>query len=242
MIKIAICDDDLDDLKNIVILINQYCTEKFSDISCTAYQSPLELLSVIEKGEKYDIIFLDVLMPGENGIETAREIRNIDNNVKIIFLTSSPEFAVTSYTVKAFYYQLKPVWKENFFRLMEQVRLELNSEKESGLLVKCKNGIARIAFKELEYCEVIGKSIYFHMANGSEKECCGSLKDISKELLSQPAFIQPHRSYIINMDFIQSLSYKCIELACLQQIPIPRGKYNEIKSAFMEYSFPEDSL
>ena len=60
-------------------------------------------------------------MPGENGIEAAREIRQYDSNVKIIFLTSSAEFAVQSYTVGAYFYQLKPIWPESFFRLMDSV-------------------------------------------------------------------------------------------------------------------------
>ena len=73
---------------------------------------------------RFDILLLDVIMPGENGIDAAREIRRYDNNVKIIFLTSSAEFAVESYTVGAYFYQLKPIWEESFFRLMDSVIAE----------------------------------------------------------------------------------------------------------------------
>ena len=101
MLKIAFCDDDLEILKELGILLDKYKTERDEDLTCTVFQSPLELLAAIEKGFSFDILFLDILMPGENGIETAKEIRQYDNNMKIIFLTSSPEFAVQSYTVKA---------------------------------------------------------------------------------------------------------------------------------------------
>lgn len=60
-------------------------------------------------------------MPGENGIEAATEIRKYDKNVKIIFVTSSSEFAVQSYVIGAYYYQLKPIWAESFFRLLDSV-------------------------------------------------------------------------------------------------------------------------
>ena len=72
-------------------------------------------MAEVEKGTRFDIILLDVLMPGENGMAAAREIREYDSNVKIIFLTSSTEFAVESYAVDAWYYQLKPIRREDFF-------------------------------------------------------------------------------------------------------------------------------
>ena len=90
MLKIAFCDDDLEILKELGILLDKYKKERDEDLTCTVFQSPLELLAAIEKGFSFDILFLDILMPGENGIETAKEIRQYDNNMKIIFLTSSP--------------------------------------------------------------------------------------------------------------------------------------------------------
>lgn len=115
MIQIGFCDDDPSVLDELHELLGSYRAERNADIAPTAFQSPFELLASIEKGARFDILLLDVLMPGENGIEAAREIRQYDSNVKIIFLTSSAEFAVQSYTVGAYFYQLKPIWPESFF-------------------------------------------------------------------------------------------------------------------------------
>ena len=120
MTKVAFCDDDLSILNEINVLLDKYRVERNRDIRYAAFQSPLELLAEIEKGMRFDILFLDVIMPGENGIEVAREIRKFDTNVKIVFLTSSEEFAVQSYTVGAYFYQLKPIWEESFYRLMDE--------------------------------------------------------------------------------------------------------------------------
>ena len=117
MTKVAFCDDDLSVIETISVLINQYRVKRNLEIEYAAFQSPLELLAEIEKGMRFDVLFLDVVMPGENGIEVAKEIRQYDNNTKIIFLTSSEEFAVQSYTVGAYFYQLKPIWEESFARL-----------------------------------------------------------------------------------------------------------------------------
>ncbi|MBR3769625.1 MAG: response regulator, partial [Lachnospiraceae bacterium] len=104
MIKVAFCDDDLSVLNQLNTLIDKYRVERNQDIVYADFNSPLELMAQIEKGLRLDVLFLDVVMPGENGIEVAREIRQYDTNMKIIFLTSSAEYAVESYAVGAYFY------------------------------------------------------------------------------------------------------------------------------------------
>lgn len=97
MKKIAFCDDDISILQELQTLLDQYCADRDEEINCAMFHSPLELLHAVEHGTRLDILFLDVMMPAENGIDAASEIRKFDKNVKIIFLTSSTEFAVQSY-------------------------------------------------------------------------------------------------------------------------------------------------
>lgn len=201
------------------------------------FHSPLDLIAEIERGIRFDILFLDVLMPGENGIDVATEIRNYDKNAKIIFLTSSAEFAVQSYTVNAFYYQLKPICEESFFRLMDAVLSQCKKEQASSLILHCKNGITRINPTQLEYCEVIHRTLFIHLTSGKVLECSGSLNELAGQLVPYGSFLRPHRSYLVNLEYIQNLSYHAITMSCLAEIPIPRGKYNEIKNAFLEYAF-----
>ncbi len=240
MIKIAFCDDDRDVLNDLHRLLALYRAEKNMEIDDSSFRSPLDLIAEIERGSRYDILFLDVLMPGENGIDAATEIRNYDKNAKIIFLTSSSEFAVQSYTVNAFYYQLKPLYTENFYRLMDSVLSLCKKEQASSLVLHSKNGITRIKPAQLEYCEVIHRTLFIHLVSGKVLECTGSLDELSKQLISYGSFLRPHRSYLVNLEYIQNLSYRAITMSCLAEIPIPRGKYNEIKNAFLEYAFLTD--
>lgn len=96
MLKIAFCDDENQETRRLEALLEEYAADRGQDFAHTSYQSPVELMAEVEKGTRFDIILLDVLMPGENGMAAAREIREYDSNVKIIFLTSSTEFAVES--------------------------------------------------------------------------------------------------------------------------------------------------
>lgn len=237
MINLAVCDDELSELKEVCTLLDQYREERNHEIAYTVFQSPLDLLTEIERGIQFDILLLDVIMPGENGIEAATEIRNYDNNVKIIFLTSSSEYAVQSYTVGAYFYQLKPIWHESFFCLMDSVIADCKKEQTKKLILRCKNGITQIDFRHLEYCEVIHRTLFIHLTSGKVLESVGSLEELSRQLESYRVFFRPHRSYLINLEYVKNLSCRAITMSCLTEIPIPRGKYHEIKEAFFEYAF-----
>ena len=178
MLKVAFCDDDPVLMNEMKILFDQYYGEDNRKITCTVFHSSVELLVEIEKGTHFDILFLDIIMPGQNGMSAAREIRQYDHTVKIIFLTSSSEFAVESYMVDAFFYYVKPIEVEAFRRLMDSAVSECGREKQDSLILRCKNGITRIVLKELIYCEVIGRTLVFHTENGINYESIGSLDDV----------------------------------------------------------------
>lgn len=237
MIKIAFCDDEMEVLHQMNGLLDRYRVERNEDITYAAFQSPFELLTEIEKGIRPDILFLDVVMPGQNGMDVAKEIRQYDTNVKIIFLTSSPEFAVESYTVGAYFYQLKPIWEESFFRLMDSVLSECEKKKKNSLILHSKDGITRINLQQLEYCEVLGRKLLFHLENGAVLEGAGSLDDLAGQLMQYCNFFRPHRSFLVNMEYIQNISSRSIKMVNDAVIPIPHGKCSEIKNTYMEYAF-----
>lgn len=242
MIKIAFCDDDVSILDELRELLDQYRVECGQEMEYAAFQSQLELLSAIEGGSRFDILLLDVIMPGGTGIDAAAEIRNYDSNVKIIFLTSSTEYAVQSYAVRAFFYQLKPIWAESFFQLMDNVLAACEKERTDSLIMRCKNGITRIELRQLEYCEVLHRTLFIHMTGGKVLESIGSLNQLSEQLEPYRNFLRPHRSYLVNLEYVQKISRRAITMSSQTEIPIPHGKYNEIKDAFLEYAFQDGKV
>lgn len=236
MIRIAFCDDDVSVLKEIKKMLKQYREEYNQEIAFEMFQSSLELLSEIEKGLCVDILFLDILMPGEDGISVAREIRQYNDVIKIIFLTSSAEFAVESYTVGAYFYQMKPVRVESLFRLLRGVISECEKAQHRSLILRCKSGITRIHLEKLIYCEVIGRILTFHMEDGNVLESVGSMEELCEKLEAYENFLHPHRSFLINMEYVQSISYKAITMDNRAEIPVPHGKCTEIKNKYLEYA------
>lgn len=236
MIKIAICDDDEREISCLLALFSEYQQLRGRDFTCKAFQSGVELLSDIKSGE-YGIILLDIMMPGLNGIQAAREIRTFDGNVKLLFLTSSPEFAVESYAVGAFHYLLKPLKADTLFLLLDQLFADAAQPDEARLTVKTKMGLTRIPFSRLEYVEVLSKTVGFHLTDGSVVETFGALATFEEELLAQPEFLKVHRSYLVNLGQVEALGRREIVTRQNHQVPVSRALHTQVKEGYLRYLF-----
>lgn len=133
--RLAICDDEARELERLCALLQEYEISRGAELSVCSFQSAVDLLNGMKGGE-YDLLLLDVLMPGFGGIQAARELRELDKSVRILFLTASPEYAVESYAVGAYHYLLKPATAKTLFPLLDKVRAELNVQEEEFLLLK----------------------------------------------------------------------------------------------------------
>lgn len=242
MIRVAVCDDEEAALEELSVLLRQYSDEHNTEIEITTFQAPLVLLDTMESGTRFDVLLLDILMPGINGIDTAADIRRFDSCVKIIFLSSSPEFAVQSYTVNAFYYLLKPVQPDSIFPILDSVFETCEQEKEGSIILNCKDGIIPVEIKRIEFCEVFHRTLCIHTTSGKIFECAGSLDNFEKQLEDCGCFIRIHRSFLINLNHIRSISRKLVTMSCMTEIPIPRGRYADIKNAFLENAFTEGKI
>lgn len=239
MLKIAICDDSPDILARLKDDLLLFCKNyAFAEpLEIKSYTSGSALLDAVDAGERFHIILLDVLMPLLNGIETAAEIRRSDKVVKIVFLTSSEHFALESYDVKAFSYILKGASKEKLFAVLLDAIDEITVSAENYTLLKTKTGLVKICFQNIEYIEVIGKTIYIHLTNGQIHQLYGTLTQIESVIDGNPKFIRPHRSYIVNMDYIQKLRSNEIVMVSNQRIPVSKSSYAEVKERYISYSF-----
>ena len=238
--RVAVCDDDSRELDRILSIIKAYKHERKVPLAYKTFQSATELISHVNSGG-YGILLLDILMPGINGMEAAHEIRMLDSEVKIVFLTSSPEFAVQSYAVKAYDYILKPVSKDKLFSILDAVIAD-DQKTLAGLTVKTHSGIARILFSRLAFVEIINRKLYFHMAEGGVQEITSSLTAFEEELLARPEFVKVHRSYIVNLWHMSELAQNKFITNTGKTVPISRMLYGKAREAYMKHMFLEKGL
>ncbi len=230
---IAVCDDNLDELSHISSLLEDYCHECDSSVTYEAFHSATELIETM-RSRRFDLLLLDILMPAITGMEAAEEIRRLDNEIPIIFLTSSREFAVESYRVGAKDYIMKPACKDQIFPSISK-QLAIFKQEDSYLTLKTGSGIVRLPFSQIVSVEVINRSVQFVLTNGEVREAYGYLTDYESTLLTDPNFYKPHRSYIINLRQVTELNKKGFSTIIGKMVPVARDAFTSAKAAYMKY-------
>ena len=243
MLQIAVCDDNIDELSNMVQLINQYRSSKHLDCEYAIFQNGFDLVSALEKGKRFDIYCLDIIMPGFMGIDVAKEIRVFDKTAPILFFTSSPEFALESYSVKAINYVLKPISKEKLFFTFDDILERIKAEKnDDAVIVKSNEGIQKILISNLVFAEVIGRNVLYHLVSGKVIECAHNFSSVCDNLLKYGHFIKTHRSYIVNMQYVDTIENHQVTLQNCSTVPVAQAKTREIKELYLAYQMDGDDL
>ncbi len=238
MLKIAVCDDSRELLEKVEKDLHEYENVRNTPVTVHTYTNAVDLLDGLKKTD-YDILILDIIMPGFTGMQAAHEIRKFNEEIKIIFLTSSKEFAIESYSVGAYYYLLKPVLKEKLFSVLDKVVSEITSKQES-CVIYTHMGIVNIPFAKIECLEVYNKHLVFHLSDGSTKETRGALTDYENVFLERKEFLKIHRSYILNMDYIHSIEAGEIVTYSGKRFPVSRLVAKDIKEHYMNYIFTKE--
>ena len=237
--NIAICDDDIVELEKIKSVIEDFILQKqtFHQITFNSFTNGDDLLRHIEKYGGFDLLILDIIIPGMNGIELATEIRSKNISCKIIFLTSSPEFAVNSYSVDAFYYMLKPFSENELYSLLNKVLFLLEKEKENSIIIKETGKLTRIKFHTIQYVESLKHNIYFHLSSDDVLCCYRNISEFSIILTLNKEFIKCHKSFIVNMNYVTSITNNAFIMCNKAVIPISRQIYHKVKNSYIDYFF-----
>ena len=238
MIHIAICDDSKQERQILAALFKRYQELHATPLQIHIFQNGFSLLDAIDQGKRFDITILDILMPGENGIEIARNIRASGTDTEIIFLTSSPEYAVDSYEVKAQNYLLKPVTEEKFFASIDSILAELDEKDTASFIIyTTEKQYSRIRVSSLVYGEVTHRTITLHLADQTMISAVMTFTEFQDILKAYPDFIYPHRSYAVNMNYIQYVTKSDIILKDGQKIPLSRNNYMKISEQFLNFAY-----
>jgi len=242
-VKISICDDNELELEKAKKAVDEFIATKQADhqITIDTFTNGSDMLSYINKHGAFDLLILDIVMPGMNGIELAEEIRHANSSCKIVFLTSSREFAVNSYKVNAFYYLLKPFSNMEFVSLLNKALNAMAEEKSNSIVIKGKSNLTRVQIHTIQYVESVKHQLWFHMNNGEIISCYSSMSEFQEILLSDSRFIQCHRSFLVNMSYVISISGKDFVLQDKTLIPVSKQGYQQVKDAYIDYFFGKGS-
>lgn len=238
MIKIAIIEDDIDCASELQAFITRYKIDNGLAIETKHFSTADEFLKVFSAG-LYQMIFLDIEMPGTNGMDAAKIIRTKDNQTLLFFVTNLSQYALESYEVQAFNFMVKPIDYDNFVlkidRAINRIKnisdqkiiLTIREDSHSGYTEKIVNA------SDIKYVEVYNHRITYHTIEGDFVIREGSMKIVS-EKLSPYGFFMCDQSYLVNLRFVTKVNKEDCFVGN-DKIKISRRRRNEFLSAIAEY-------
>ena len=235
MIRIAVCDDSPEFLQQAVNMVERWSEESGVPAEIYRFDNGDALLAK-NAVTHMDIIFLDIIMPLQSGIDTAKELRQSDKAVKIIFLTSSPEFALDSYEVKAQDYLLKPVTYEKVKETLTECSHTFEEEPKN-IVLKTAFGYQKLYFHDMEYVEAQNKRVVFYLRTGKTVESAESLHSLEDRLCLNDGFFKCHRSYLVYLPNVDHFNMTEIITKSGRSIPIARGYGKAFKEAYFAFVF-----
>ncbi|MGL4972989.1 MAG: LytR/AlgR family response regulator transcription factor [Culicoidibacterales bacterium] len=229
--RIAICDDEPIFLRRYSQIIKEFKTMD-EMIEVQTFTCGLDLIDDIElMGSHYDLVFLDIVMAKIDGIATAKRLKQLCAQTEIVFLTSSEDYALASYEVEALSYILKN--NQVITTKIHDILTKVTTKQQRYLVIRNKSAIEKIAVTDILYIESNRRKILVKTPTKTY-ETYEQLSGLLFELETQH-FVRCHRSYAVNLRFIQKITPKEILLTTGEAICVSRGNVEAVKTAFITY-------
>ena len=226
-VKICICDDSSEERIIINALVREWSRRSGTDVSVSEFPTAEAFLFEYEELVP-DLVLLDIEMPGMNGVELAKRLRERNKLIQIVFITGFSEYIAEGYEVAALHYLLKPVSPEKLFSTLDRA---LEKQEIDGRKIVFETSVetVQLLFYEIRYIEVIKKYITIYAKDSYTVK--RTLKEIEKEL--DERFLRVGRSYIVNLHFVSRVTRSEIFLRGGGSVPLPRGAYETVNRAII---------
>ena len=227
--QIAVCDDVIEDAQYLASAVKQWAREQKVSVNIETFPSAESFLFHYEAKKDYDILLLDVEMKNISGIELAKRIRSGNRRVEIIFTTSHFELAGEGYEVDALHYLIKPIAEEKLMEVLSKAAQKLSVEPPS-LVISCNGETVKLLETDILYAESFLHYVVVH-TQSTEYKLKENLSALEGKLSGD--FYRTHRSYLVSLKHIRIISRTAVWLDCGAEIPLARGKYDDVNRAFI---------
>lgn len=230
MIRIAVIEDEPADQAQIASCLKRYEEEYSQPFSVHAFLDPSKFLS--SHRTDYDLIFMDIEMPPYNGIDIARQLRQIDSMVTLVFITNMEQFALSGYEVDASDFVVKPINYYRFSSMMKRALRSIAKRNEKEVLVRSANKLSRLRISQIYYVEVRDHLLVFHTDQGN-LDSWGKLADLEEELAGYD-FVRCSNSHLVNLRYVNSIDGGNVDVAG-HRLPISQRKRKTFLASVTEY-------
>lgn len=232
--KIAICDDDLNAILSIHNLLKSLEIRYDMDYEISYFNNPNELLVHCTTSSLFHVVFLDIEMPGMNGLELAHHIRNnIDKQVKIVFVSNYPQYMQDSFPTNPYDYLTKPLQESDMEAIVKRLQKDYEDSHVYRAILHTNGKEEFVNIQDIFYIE--NETGFQHHLKFALKDrdisCIGNLKDWEKDL-EKHHFVSPHRGVLVNLEHIHFINNGVITLTNKKTLPISRRQEQLLKPIF----------
>lgn len=232
---IAVCSVD----QALCTGLQRLCMEYYSrrQDACIVEQvpGPAALLQRDADGARYDLYLIELGPAASRGLEAAAELRRRGRRAPLAFVAGSPAHAYSAYRVDAMQYLLRPVRPQEMFALLERA-----SEPEYGpaFTLPTAEGLRVLPYASIEYLECTRHIVQVHLSGGQQLPSLSRREPftaLAGPLLADGRFVQPHRSYVVNLAFVRLLAPGELQMASGARVPVPRGREGALRQALEDW-------
>ncbi len=235
MINIAIVDDEPEFASLLESSLLEYFKEEQTrkDVPFHIDVYPSAIL-FLEKCSGYNIIFMDIDLPIINGLTASKELREKNQNAILIYCTNYARFAVDGYQYNASDYLIKPVNKQHLKMTMDKAVESIESMKKSSITISSDKSKKIVKLDEIQYIEVKGKLLYYHLTKDRVLMERRALKEVSQEL-DGSRFVRCNHCYLVNADFVKEFNEDNVILNSGAVLAMSRNKKKEFQEKITVY-------
>ena len=230
MYHIAIVEDEREFSMQLQEYLLQYGNENDMTYEVSVFQDGAEILEDYKK--EYDAIFLDIEMPKVNGMETAERIREMDEDVVLMFITNMAQYALFGYSVGALDFVMKPINYYTFSMKLRRVMKRVQSREEKTIVLSLADGMKKLETRQIYFIEVQNRILRYHTMDG-DYEVKGTMQSVEKKLETD-TFAKCNHWYMVNLRHVKEVK-KNIVVVGEHELEISRRNKNAFMKALTEY-------
>jgi DNA-binding LytR/AlgR family response regulator len=241
MFKVAICDNDYKELAHVRRCVQAYFDARPEIEGAVTEFSDSESLRACMGGDgaPFDCYVLDVMMPGLNGIQLGQLIqRDTVDRIPLIYITSSEEFALQAFGVRALQYLVKPIDAHQMEAALDEAHAIWARREARSIRVKTKEGISILPLDEIVYVENVARAARYVLYDGTVVEGVtnrGTFEEGVGTLAEEEAFIHPHKSFFVNMRYVQAVNADGVVMDGRITLPISRRNATDTRKRYLRY-------
>lgn len=236
MMHIMICEDEPSQLKLLEGMVKEWAKRAKAEVQVDLCQSAEAFFFLWEEKKNTDIAVLDIEMPGMDGMELARRLRRMGEDLEILFVTGLADYALEGYEVDAISYLLKPVEMQRFSACLEKA-WERRRKREPELVVEGAGEVVKVRLSDICYLESAAHNTMLYCRNRGQAVLSKTgILQMERQLAEKSSvFFKIHRSYLINLAYVERIAKKEVVMEDGQRLPIARGRWEAVNEAYLRY-------